>query len=624
MRLLLLTVALSVLTASSAQAAPSACFTYAPTAPVAGQTVTFNSSCSTGASARGWEFDNSNQFNDGGGVTATRRYTAAGTYTVKLGVVDSQNNYDIETKQVVVGANHLPAASFTVAPAAPQTNENVTFTSTSSDADGPIVSQAWDLDNDGTFDDGTGTSATRQFASSGSYTVRLKAVDNSGAETISSKAVAVSNRAPTSSFTFAPAAPLSGQTVTFTSSASDPDGTVASYAWDLDNDGMFDDGTTATVTRSFPKSQTYSVRLRVTDDKGAQTSSATQSIVVGNRAPTAAFDVAPAAPLTGQSVTFSSTATDADGAVASQSWDLDNDGAFDDGSAATASRSFATAGTYTVKLRAVDDDGVVATATKTVTVTNRPPVASFVYSPTAPLAGSPLQLTSTAVDQDGTVAKQEWDLDGDGAYDDATGAGAAFTPAAAGSYPIALKVTDDRGATGEFAQTIAVAATPAAPALPDQRGDQAQFDSTGPAVVVPIPVPEPVVSPVAPLRWLDPFPVVRIRGLATRKGARLTLLAVTAPDGARAELRCSGRGCPLKRQRQTARTRGGKATAVVRFKRMERYLPAGTKIQVLVTNNGVVGKFTSFTIRRLTLPARTDRCVMPGSTRPVKCPPVAP
>jgi hypothetical protein len=60
--------------------------------------------------------------------------------------------------------------------------------------------------------------------------------------------------------------------------------------------------------------------------------------------------------------------------------------------------------------------------------------------------------------------------------------------------------------------------------------------------------------------------------------------------------------------------------ATLRFKALERTLPAGTRVQVTVTRRGLVGKYTRFRIRRLQLPVRTDRCVMPGSKRPSACP----
>ena len=48
---------------------------------------------------------------------------------------------------------------------------------TSTDA-GRVVSQAWDLDNDGSFDDGTGVTAERAFPAVGTYKAGLRVVDD--------------------------------------------------------------------------------------------------------------------------------------------------------------------------------------------------------------------------------------------------------------------------------------------------------------------------------------------------------------------------------------------------------------------------------------------------------------
>lgn len=91
----------------------------------------------------------------------------------------------------VTVANLPPVASFDQSPQEPSPGQEVTFSSTASDPDGQIVAQAWDLDDDGEFDDGGGTLATRRFTRPGLYTVRLRVVDDDGASDVAVRQVTV-------------------------------------------------------------------------------------------------------------------------------------------------------------------------------------------------------------------------------------------------------------------------------------------------------------------------------------------------------------------------------------------------------------------------------------------------
>ncbi len=55
-----------------------------------------------------------------------------------------------------------------------------------------------------------------------------------------------------------------------------------------------------------------------------------------------------------------------------------------------------------------------------------------------------------------------WDLDGDGAFDDATGPTAPFTPGVAGSYGVAVRVTDPAGASAVATATVVAQNVPPA------------------------------------------------------------------------------------------------------------------------------------------------------------------
>lgn len=112
-------------------------------------------------------------------------------------------------------------------------------------------------------------------------------------------------------------------------------------------------------------------------------------------------------------------------------------------------------------------------------------------------------------------------------------------------------------------------------------------------------------------QYLRPFPVVRLRGSIVARGVVLTLLRVTAPRTARVSLRCTGAGCPARRLTR----RPG------RIRRFERFLPARTRITIRVRRPGYIGKYVRVTIRAGKPPARRDACVVPGSRRPVECPP---
>ncbi len=71
--------------------------------------------------------------------------------------------------------------------------------------------------------------------------------------------------------------------------------------------------------------------------------------------------------------------------------------------------------------------------------------------------GGPVTLSASgSTDSDGTISTYAWDFNGDGQYDDASGASVNFATDQSGSHVIGLRVTDNRGATATTTTTVAV------------------------------------------------------------------------------------------------------------------------------------------------------------------------
>ena len=67
----------------------------------------------------------------------------------------------------------------------------------------------WDLDGDGSFDDGSGRTVTRTYVNRGSVTVRMRVRESDGDRQTVTKTIVV-NGAPAADFSFAPGAPFTG------------------------------------------------------------------------------------------------------------------------------------------------------------------------------------------------------------------------------------------------------------------------------------------------------------------------------------------------------------------------------------------------------------------------------
>lgn len=265
-------------TISAPNVAPSARFTATNT----GLTVVFDGSLSADPDGSitnyAWDYGDGTT---GSVMTPSHTYTTGGSYNVSLTVTDNGGASGSVTHPIIVVApNTAPTAVFT---SASSDLVSTLDARASTDPDGFVASYDWDF-GDGIT--GSGSLVTHTYSTAGTYSVVLRVTDNQSASSTITHAVTVlaADIAPIAKFT----ANTSNLSVGVDASgSSDPDGSIASYAWTFGDGGS---ATGATASHSFVAAGTYLISLTVTDNRGVSTSTS-QSVIATNPAPQTALAV---------------------------------------------------------------------------------------------------------------------------------------------------------------------------------------------------------------------------------------------------------------------------------------------------------------------------------------------
>jgi large repetitive protein len=374
----------------------------------------------TGATARYavWPGDNPPTFDDGLGAPVDNATFDQGRIVVSGRAEDDQSIARVEVGIVNSLGQYMSSTG--------------TFTSTT-----PSWRAAF-LNSPGSV--GSNFSYTTPVIPSGTYSVHLRGTDQHGNISPEKINVGIVVTAPANNPPVAVATVSCVQNVcTFDGRGStDEDTASLTYSW------VF--GTTqGTATgplpiKTFTAPGTFPVTLTVKDEWNATATTIINVTIAepaGNTAPTPVFAFNCIALACG---TSSAGTVDPNlGDVISYLWNWGDLTATSTGASAT--HSYALAGTYTISLTTTDGWGKAATITHTVTMTepatNQPPVVTFTTTCTALAC---VTNSVGTVDPDGDVIRYSWNF-GDGTAL-STAASPSHTYAVAGTYSVALTVTD--------------------------------------------------------------------------------------------------------------------------------------------------------------------------------------
>ncbi len=285
---------------------PSPTSVFTATSPVCtGQnsTVTYGGTPS-GTASYTWVFNGATLVSGAGAGPYVVNWPTAGTKVLTLSVTDAGCTSTLDSQLVVVNA--YPTATFTAtSPVCAFQNSTITFTGSAS----ANATYHWNFSG-GTLVSGSGAGPYQvNWGTAGNENVTLSVTDNGCTSTLTTVPVTVN---PTPSASFTTNTPIcTGQTSTITYTGTGTGAAV--YNWSFDGGTIISGATQGPYVIGWTTAGNKNVTLAVTEN--GCTSPITDSIVVVNLTPVAAFTLVPAAACVGQTSTATFTGTADNAAV---------------------------------------------------------------------------------------------------------------------------------------------------------------------------------------------------------------------------------------------------------------------------------------------------------------------
>jgi hypothetical protein len=315
----------------------------------------------------------------GATASANHAWVASGTYQVKVKAKDMMQAESGWSDSLSVTINTPPNKP--AKPSGPTSgipNTMYTYTSSTTDPEGNQVYYLFDW-GDGTnsswvgpYASGATASANHAWTASGTYLVKVKAKDTWQAQSDWSDSLSVAINSPPNK-PAKPSGPTSGlpNTVyTYTTSAVDSDGDLVYFQWNWGDGnisgwlGPYGSGVTASATHSWTTKGSYTIIVKAKDSNGAESSWSDSLSVLINTPPNKPSK--PSGTTSGNintQYTYTSSTTDPDGDQVFYQWDWGDGstsswlGPFGSGVTASASHTWTTKNTFSVKVKAKDTSG---------------------------------------------------------------------------------------------------------------------------------------------------------------------------------------------------------------------------------------------------------------------------